>query len=271
LAPSASTSVLGTLRGAIRAGVTLIDALERNDAAEVVRAAGRVPGVPARLVVTVGVEMAVLSMPTDRLPSMPDGTTVVPVLRSPSGPALRSQDVRDAIGRLMARWNSPLWGAAWASPSEAALNGPTALEHGARLLALPASLLSYAEAVQVGEQAARRGAAVIVLDPMASGSLDGSFLDGTPLDRPPTSRPPSLDELSTRLGPVTRLGFLTEGRRRSLAQAAVRFVLGLPGVVSACCVQPSPRILAELAAIDKVPPLSEAELERVGRLAPVTG
>ena len=146
-----------------------------------------------------------------------------------------------------------------------------ALEAGARLVAIPASLMGFSEAVDVGNLALERDAGLLVLDPFASGALDGSFLKGSPLDRPTPTRPPTVSELNERLGPVTRLGFLTRARRRTLVQTAARMALGLPAAVSVACEVRSPETIQELSHLESVPELSNedwAALARLSRTSP---
>jgi len=100
-------------------------------------------------------------------------------------------------------------------------------------------------------------------DPLAGGRLDGTRFERTVADRGPAARPPSLRELEREFAPVLSLGFLSEGRGRTLAQAALAFVLYWPWVCSA--VVPLPRVerLRELADAMSRPPLAEVEIARL--------
>ncbi|MGI0155248.1 MAG: aldo/keto reductase [Thermoplasmata archaeon] len=104
-------------------------------------------------------------------------------------------------------------------------------------------------------------------DPLGSGRLDGSRFSASIAERRPDTRPPTVRELRRDFDPVLRLGFLTEGRRRTLAQAALQFVGRWPWVCAALVPLPSPDRLPELAEVESVPPLSDAEVERVLSLA----
>jgi aryl-alcohol dehydrogenase-like predicted oxidoreductase len=196
----------------------------------------------------------------------PDGPTIIPIARDPSQSDLRAPGFARAMERLVSTLGAPVWGAAWTSGTDAQLCAHDALALGARLIGLPISLLSFAAALEIGRKATDAGAGLVGLDPMAGGALDGSFLTGSPLERDAGSRPSTLGELTERLGPITQLGFLTEGRRRTLPQAAVRFVLDLPAVVSVSCDIRSPATILELASVERVPSLSDEELDRVSRL-----
>ncbi len=105
-------------------------------------------------------------------------------------------------------------------------------------------------------------------DPFDAGRLDGRRLTDTVGPRRPGSGPVRLRELEQEFAPVLALGYLTEGRRRTLTQAAIQYALGWPGV---CCVLvplPPPERLDEVLAAESTPPLSEEEL---ARLAVATG
>jgi hypothetical protein len=259
-------SAEGLFQRASATGVTFLEAIWRDAPAAVLQMARGSPQGGDRFVLAVGVDPGSPETLPAGLTLEGPRPTIIPMVRDPNAAALQSPGFGKGIGRAREQVQAPCWGAAWSSATEAAIAAPAALRAGARLLAVPASLVGFDAAEQVGLLAREAGAGVVGLDPMASGSLDGSFLDGSPLDRTLTSRPPTVSELSSRFGPVTRLGFLTEGRRRTLAQAAVRFVLTLPAVVSVSCEFRSPKTIVELARIDEAPPLTPEELERVSRL-----
>jgi aryl-alcohol dehydrogenase-like predicted oxidoreductase len=116
---------------------------------------------------------------------------------------------------------------------------------------------------------ARPGAALIATDPFAGGRLDGSRFSASLADRSPTAEPPSLRTLHTEFDPILALGFLTDGRKRTLAQAAVEFPLSFPWVASVAVPMPSPERLGPLLAAAAGPPLSPGERDRVlGRTGP---
>lgn len=100
-------------------------------------------------------------------------------------------------------------------------------------------------------------------DPLGAGRLDGSRFDRPLVDRGPGTPPASLAELHREFDPVLRLGFLTAGRRRTLAQAALQFVLRWPWVASALVPMPPADRLAEITGVASSPPLSDDEVERV--------
>jgi aryl-alcohol dehydrogenase-like predicted oxidoreductase len=107
------------------------------------------------------------------------------------------------------------------------------------------------------------GVGFFARDPLGSGRLDGSRLGDTLGARRPGSGPPRVRELEREFAPVLSLGFLTEGRRRTLGQAALRFVLQFPWVACALVPLPAPERLDEIARTESTPPLTEGELGRI--------
>lgn len=102
-----------------------------------------------------------------------------------------------------------------------------------------------------------------VQDPMGGGRLDGTRFAGSLADRRPDARPVNVRELRREFSPVLRLGFLTEGKHRTLAQASLGFALRWPWVCSALVPLPSPERLEELIRAESTPPLSDAEVDRI--------
>ncbi|MCI4331428.1 MAG: hypothetical protein L3K19_06240 [Thermoplasmata archaeon] len=142
---------------------------------------------------------------------------------------------------------------------------PPVLEAGAGFLVMAANLLDHRLAVEA-ERVVRGGrASLLVEDPFAHGALDGGFLRGSSVSDGPSARFERWETLEQRLRPVTRLGFLTEERTRTLAEAAIQFVLGLPSVASVLVrpVEPT-TVEAALSALGR-PPLSAATRHRVNR------
>jgi len=103
----------------------------------------------------------------------------------------------------------------------------------------------------------------IARDVFAGGRLDGSALQGFAARPGPGAGPHGIRDLQEAFEPVLRFGFLTEKRRRTMAQAALRFVLGWPWVVTASVPMPSPERFEEILGYAASPPLERAELARV--------
>ena len=115
----------------------------------------------------------------------------------------------------------------------------------------------------LGERASRGPVGFFARDPLGSGRLDGTRFAESIADRRPDARPLNVRELRREFDPVLRLGFLTEGHRRTLAQASLQFVLRWPWVCAALVPLPSPERLDELLRAETTPPLSEGEVDRL--------
>ncbi|MGI0140364.1 MAG: aldo/keto reductase [Thermoplasmata archaeon] len=102
-------------------------------------------------------------------------------------------------------------------------------------------------------------------DPFAGGHLDGTRFDQatSPLVR--RTAPMPLREIQRDLADVIALAPLASGRGRTLAQAALRWVVDAREVTAVLAPLPPPERLQELLAFPSVPPLSPAEQELVLR------
>lgn len=142
-------------------------------------------------------------------------------------------------------------------------------ENGAGSVALYEGHLSLLETGLIGplEERSRRGSiGLLATDPLANGRLDGTRFSSALADRSPGVEPPSIRSLHADFDPILRFGFLTEGHRRTLAQAAVRFALAWPWVTTVSVALPRPEHLAALLASENTPPLTGAEVERIAEL-----
>ena len=124
---------------------------------------------------------------------------------------------------------------------------------------LETDLIPTFESASVGERAG-----LIAYDPFAGGRLDGSRFAEQSLLPGPATGPVDVRRLHEEFDPVLRLGFLTEGRRRTLGQGALQFVLAWPWVVTTVVPLPSPERFDELLGYAARPPLTEEEMERIG-------
>ena len=105
----------------------------------------------------------------------------------------------------------------------------------------------------------------IAHDPFCGGRLDGSrFAPGSALTGLPEPR--SVRELSADFGSVAPLAFLVQPRTRTLAQAALRFVLDAPWSLTVSLPPPPPERWAEILGYAAAPPLTEEERRRAEQL-----
>ena len=107
---------------------------------------------------------------------------------------------------------------------------------------------------------------LIVRDPFSGGRLDGSRFASRTALAGPTTPPLDVRRLHEEFDPVLQLGFLTADHRRTLAQAALRFVLHWPWVATAVIPLPEPERLAEVLGFGATPPMLPDELDRIRRL-----
>ncbi len=148
----------------------------------------------------------------------------------------------------------------------AALSEETSDRRGARsgpLLSGPFSLLHPDPAARMPEGSQEPTVSWIARDVFAGGRLDGTAVAARagPGAGPPV--PPSLRTLEAEFQPVLELGFLTSRRQRTLAQAALHFVLRWPWVVVASIPFPVPERWEELLAVGRSTPLSDEEVRGV--------
>lgn len=107
---------------------------------------------------------------------------------------------------------------------------------------------------------------LIARDPFSSGRLDGSrFAAGSVFGGPGTP-PVDLRQLRSEFDPVLRLGFLTAGHRRTLAQAALQFVLHWRWVTTVVVPLPAPERFDEVLGFIARPPITPEEIERLALL-----
>ena len=151
------------------------------------------------------------------------------------------------------------WGVAWRRSGAAGRGMAQALAEGATVLAAPYHLLDPAALAGIEEMLGAREVSVVVHDPFARGRLDGTLLREGPARTTGIPRVTDMAELHRSFDLVTRLGFLTEGRRRTLPQAALQFALRPACVASVLVPLAPPDILASYAHLEAVPELSDAE------------
>jgi Aldo/keto reductase family len=141
-----------------------------------------------------------------------------------------------------------------------------AVELGPGWIRLPFHLLSPPSTDEAITVARTAGIPIVASNPFADGRLDGSQLRGSPLET--IGRPAPSDWAAVRRtwAPVLALGFLTESHQRSLAQAALQYVLGVEGVAATLVPAGEPDALKEAADALHRPSLTPAERARIGRV-----
>ena len=110
------------------------------------------------------------------------------------------------------------------------------------------------------------GASLVARNPFGDGRLDGSRFAAVSTPGAPGQGPVDVRHLHEEFDPILRLGFLTAGRRRTLAQAALWFVLRWPWVVTCVIPLPPPERFEEVLGFAASPPLVDDELDRLNRV-----
>src|ERR671939_518757 len=116
------------------------------------------------------------------------------------------------------------------------------------------------------ETARETGASLIVRVPHSSGMLEGKYDDNTTFARNDHRRHRPREWLLEGVKKVERLGFLVESGERTLGQAALKFVLASPEVVSTLPNIYDEEQLEEFAAAPDTPDLGPHELSRIADL-----
>jgi aryl-alcohol dehydrogenase-like predicted oxidoreductase len=116
------------------------------------------------------------------------------------------------------------------------------------------------------EAARETGTSLIVRVPHSSGMLEGKYTQETTFAKSDHRRHRPREWLLDGLKKVEQLGFLMESGERTLGQAALKFVLASPEIVSTLPNIYDEEQLEEFAAAPDAPDLSEEELSRIAEL-----
>ncbi len=114
--------------------------------------------------------------------------------------------------------------------------------------------------------ARKRQVGILAREPLANGFLAGRYGAKTTFEDGDirAALPPEYVQAMTETS--AKLGFLTEGNLRTPAQAALRFVLDEPHVASAIVGMKTPAQVDENVGAVSVPPLTDDEHARIGRV-----
>lgn len=201
-----------------------------------------------------------LSRARARLGPRPMGTVW---LDGPHVPPGLLGELRDDWASALAECAAPAWGVRF--ERDVPERGLLAewVEAGARHFAFPLHLLNGRTSVPAANWVAESGGRVSALDVFAGGRLNGEALEDGRLGLAAgVPRPLDLDRWSRELAPVLRLGFLTEGKRRTLPEAALHFALATDGVDEAALPLGDPRRLETWCRADARSALTSEERER---------
>src|ERR687893_135822 len=116
------------------------------------------------------------------------------------------------------------------------------------------------------ETARQTGTSLIVRVPHSSGMLEGHYDENTTFAKNDHRRHRPKEWLTTGLKKVDQLSFLTQSGDRTLDQAALKFILATPRVVSTLPNIYGEEQLEEFAAAPDTPDLTPDELSRIAEL-----
>src|ERR671917_17569 len=116
------------------------------------------------------------------------------------------------------------------------------------------------------EAARETGTSLVVRVPHSSGMLEGKYDENTTFAKNDHRRHRPREWLLDGLKKVEQLGFLTESGERTLGQAALKFVLSAPEVVSTLPNIYGKEQIEEFAATSETPDLTPDELSRIAEL-----
>lgn len=282
-APSIDRPQVGALRRARALGITLYDlagARSSSRAEWLLRTA--FPEPDAGIVVVVGLgagssaarpraaaarrdtgtegtwsEASVRAWLAEVRPRLPPGTSIVPEIR------LRSWEGREmrpaaALGPLAAQREVVSWSTR--VDREILLAGAPIDGLGSPIVSTELSLLDAPALAPIAGGLGPSGPSLLVRDPFAGGRLDGSLFAQGIGDRRAGQPPRELRELREEFAPVLRLGFLTRQRKRTLAMAALRYLLQRAETLSVLVPLPPPERWEEIFSAAEAAPLDSEEL-----------
>src|SRR5919199_669938 len=116
------------------------------------------------------------------------------------------------------------------------------------------------------EAARETGTSLIVRVPHSSGMLEGKYTEETTFAKNDHRRHRPREWLLDGLKKVEQLGFLTESGERTLGQAALKFVLASPEIISTLPNIYGEEQIEEFAAAPDTPDLTPDELSRIAEL-----
>jgi aryl-alcohol dehydrogenase-like predicted oxidoreductase len=114
--------------------------------------------------------------------------------------------------------------------------------------------------------ARERGVGVLVRVPHSSGMLEGRYTKDTVFGPNDHRRHRTKEWLEQGLRKLDALRFLTEGRGRTIGQAALQFILSEPSVASALPNVYDEEQLKEFAEASDTPEFTQEEIDRVAEL-----
>jgi aryl-alcohol dehydrogenase-like predicted oxidoreductase len=273
------SAAVALLRRAWRDGISVFDTVDVPNTSVAEALLARAFPDPDPTIVVLGHDPAVQSRGPSPIPTLGLPRGPIGLMHGEGPPPPHSQPFR----RLVEIDAGPSGGRAAGSPNSAAAGGVSELTRVVRcrteaeavdavrerqpcLLAGELSMLRSSVARSAAERAPSGAFGWIARDPFAGGRLDGSWFDRS-LPALPTSTPRSVRELEAELASVLPFRSLVLRGRRTLAQAALRFVVDLPWVVSVCIPMPRVERWEEIVGFETSAPLDERERAAIEAMA----
>ena len=174
-------------------------------------------------------------------------------------------ETEDRLARWSREGEIAAWSVRWrGDPAEG-----TAYERGPSHVPISASLslLERGSLATFDSQLADRPASVLVRDPFSQGRLDGTRFSGARAGPGPPAPPADIRALRAEFEPVLRLAPLTRDRRRTLAQAALQYLLSRPWAATVIIPVTSIDRWSELLGALEAPPIPGEALRDIGLAA----
>jgi aryl-alcohol dehydrogenase-like predicted oxidoreductase len=181
--------------------------------------------------------------------------------------ALRRDDLFDVLGDLQREGKIGVWGIALGPAIGWKDEGMYAMrERGASFVHTIYNMFEQDPGREFFPVARELGAGVLVRVPHSSGMLEGRYTKDTVFTENDHRRHRTKEWLEEGLRKLESLRFLTEGRGRTIGQAALQFILSEPSVASTLPNIYDEEQLAEFAAASDTPEFTEEEIRRVAEL-----
>ena len=267
------------LRAALEAGVTLFETADVYGHGHSEALLGEVlsawPGPPPTVVTKGGLNfyrrdetlepdwtpLALAHAVQQSLARLRRGTLDVFLLMNPVVEDLEKYKVWDTLDALRRAGKIRYYGVSVAEPSD----GLWLLQNQCPVdvLEVAYSLFYQGASVELLPLARKRGVGILAREPLANGFLSGLYAPDTVFPEGDIRAALPREYVAAMTETAARLAFLTESGTRTLTQAALRFVLDDPAVPCVVAGAKTPAQVLENVGAAFLPPLTEAERERI--------
>ena len=188
-------------------------------------------------------------------------------IHNPKMDAVLQDDLYEELAKLQWEGKIRVWGASM-GPAIGWLEEATQLmrERKTQVMQMIYNLLEQNPGREFLETGRETGTTFLVRVPHSSGLLEGKYTKDTTFDANDHRSHRKREWLTNGLKKLEKLEFLTSGTGRTLAQAALKFILAEPLITSVFPNIYNEEQLAEFSRTSAVPDLTEEEIERVNGL-----